>query len=385
MITKITNGKIITENKIISGKNIYIKDGKILYITEKNMDFDCTINAKNNYVSSGFIDLHCHGGAGYEFIDGTKEAIEKACKIHLFGGTTTIYPTLSAYDFKNTENALKSIEKHKNDFTVNIPGVHLEGPYFSPEQSGAQLTEYIKNPDKNEYEKIYSGYKDLIKRWSYAPELTGAEEFLKFLLKNKIVPSMGHTNAKFPEIKQDYEKGCKLVTHLYSCTSSITRENGFRILGVNECAYLFDDMYVEAIADGCHLPKELLKLIYKLKGSDKICLVTDSIRFGGMKSVTDTKKYPYTIENGVAKLKDKNAFAGSIATANILVKNCLKADIPIETAVKMITEVPAKIMGLKTKGKIKENYDADIIIFDKNINITHIIAKGTIVKKPPKE
>lgn len=117
------------------------------------------------------------------------------------------------------------------------------------------------------------------------------------------------------------------------------------------------------------MPPELIKLIYKLKGSDRICLVTDAIRFGGMEDVLEQEEYPYIIEDGVAKLKNKKAFAGSIATSKTLVKTCLKADVPLESAVKMITEVPAKIMGLETKGKLKENFDADLVVFDENINI----------------
>lgn len=379
MITKITNGRIITENRIIWDKSLYVKDEKILCITGENLSADRVIDAGNHYIAPGFIDLHCHGGGGAEFIDGTQEGFQKACDIHLKSGTTTIYPTLSAYHYNQTKYALDSIAGYKNTAAANVPGVHLEGPYFSPEQSGAQLTECIKPPDKGEYEKLYAEHGDLIKRWSYAPELAGAEVFLSFLIQNHIVASMGHTNAQYPEIKKAYEGGCRLITHLYSCTSSITRKNGFRILGVNECAYLFDEMYVEIIADGCHLPPELIKLIYKLKGSDRICLVTDAIRFGGMEDVPEQEEYPYIIEDGVAKLKNKKAFAGSIATSKTLVKTCLKADVPLESAVKMITEVPAKIMGLETKGKLKENFDADIVVFDENINIKSVMVKGKSV------
>ena len=191
---------------------------------------------------------------------------------------------------------------------------------------------------------------------------------------------MGHTDAQYPYVKQAYDNGCRLVTHLYSCTSTITRRDGFRVLGVVECAYLFDDMYVEIIADGCHLPPELIKLVYKLKGEDRICLVTDAIRFGGMNDVPDTDKYPYVIEDGVAKLKDKSAFAGSIATTNVLLRTCCKkADIPLESGVKMITEIPARIMGLKNKGVLRQGYDADIVIFDEDINIKKVLVNGQCV------
>lgn len=380
MVTKIKNGKIITDGKILHRKNLYITDGKILDITEEEMEADVVIDADNQYVSSGFIDIHCHGGAGFEFVDGTRESIVNACNIHLKNGTTTIYPTISAYNYSDTVKALEAVRKYGHDTEINIPGVHLEGPYFSEKQSGAQLPEFIKAPDKEEYEKLFSEYGDVISRWSYAPELDGGKEFQDFLNRNGIVGSMGHTDAQYPYVKQAYDNGCRLVTHLYSCTSTITRRDGFRVLGVVECAYLFDDMYVEIIADGCHLPPELIKLVYKLKGEDRICLVTDAIRFGGMNDVPDTDKYPYVIEDGVAKLKDKSAFAGSIATTNVLLRTCCKkADIPLESGVKMITEIPARIMGLKNKGVLRQGYDADIVIFDEDINIKKVLVNGQCV------
>lgn len=378
MITKIKNGRIIADEKIIYNKNLYIDNEKILCITEEELHADNLIDADGGYVSPGFIDIHCHGGAGFEFVDGTREALTGAAGIHLKNGTTTIYPTVSAYNYTDTVSALEAVRKYREKVGINIPGVHLEGPYFSEKQSGAQLPEFIKAPDKREYEGLYYEYGDLIKRWSYAPELEGAKEFQDFLNGNGIVGSMGHTDAEYEFVKQAYDNGCRLVTHLYSCTSTITRKNGFRILGVIECAYLFDDMYVEIIADGCHLPTELIKLIYKLKGDDKICLVTDAIRFGGMSRVSDTEKYPYIIEDGVAKLKNKNAFAGSIATANVLLRNCRAAGISMESSVKMITEIPARVMGLNSKGVLKPGMDADIVIFDEAINVKHVFVNGKI-------
>ena len=170
----------------------------------------------------------------------------------------------------------------------------------------------------------------------------------------------------------------KLITHLYSCTSTITRKSGFRILGVIETAYLYDNIDVETIADGCHLPPELLKLIYKFKGDENMCLVTDAIRHGGMTNIenetSENGNMPYIIEDGVAKLADRSAFAGSIATTDVLARTCVKkAGIPLESAVKMITETPARIMKLKTKGKLEKGFDADIVIFDENINIKKVL------------
>ena len=201
---------------------------------------------------------------------------------------------------------------------------------------------------------------------------------MNFLNKTGVVVSAGHTDAEYSDIKKAYENGMKLITHLYSCTSTIKRKNGFRILGVTEAAYLYDDIDVETIADGCHLPPELLALIYKIKGEEHMCLVTDSIRYGGSdgneNAVYADGNVPYIIEDGVAKLADRSAFAGSIATSCVK-----KAGIPLKSAVKMMTEIPARIMKLKTKGKLQIGYDADIVIFDESIIVREVlVSKGVI-------
>lgn len=386
MTTVIRNGKLVSNNKITENLNLYFKNGKISAITQDELPYDCEIDAQGAYVSPGFIDIHVHGGAGYEFVDGTEEAIKNAANIHAKHGTTTIYPTISAYDYDKTVCALDALKKYKDDGDVlpNIYGAHLEGPYFSPKQTGAQDPSYIRTPDPEEYEKLFKDFGDVIKRWSYAPELAGSDEFLEFLNKNGIVAAAGHTDAEFDDVKKAYDNGMKLITHLYSCTSTITRKSGFRILGVIETSYLYDDIDVETIADGCHLPPDLLKMIYKIKTDEHMCLVTDAIRHGGMSDIEnetcENGNMPYIIEDGVAKLADRSAFAGSIATTDILVKTCTKrAGIALESAVKMITEVPARIMKLDSKGKLEVGYDADIVIFDEDINVIKTIVSGKAV------
>lgn len=384
----IKNGKIITENSIIPKKNVLIKGGKIIEISATETTDAEIIDAHGCYVSPGFIDTHVHGGGGYDFMDGGEEPIIKAAEFHLNHGTTTILPTTLSCSFETLKEFMTTLKAvmEKGLCKANIPGAHLEGPYFALAQCGAQNPDYITPPVPAEYEEIIKTFGNIVKKWSFAPENPGSEEFCEALTSAGIVPSAGHSDGTFEDMEKVYKKGCKHFTHLYSGMSTITRQDGYRKLGIIESAYYYDDVYAEVIADGKHLPPELLKLIVKCKGTEHICLVTDAMRGAGQLSGESYlgkkgEEVPCIIDDGVAKLPDQSAFAGSVATADRLVRTMVKeADISVSDAVKMITEVPANICGFETKGKIKENYDADIVIFDDNINVKNVIVGGKIIK-----
>jgi N-acetylglucosamine-6-phosphate deacetylase len=319
-------------------------------------------------------------------MDGTVEAIHQGVKAHLMHGTTTIVPTTATSTLEELFETLDIFKKAKEELKngPDIHGLHLEGPYFSMEQRGAQDARYIKNPDREEYLKILE-YSDDIIRWTVAPELEGALEMGRELKKRGIIASIGHTNAIYQEVQQAFENGYSLVTHLYSGMSTVRRINAYRYAGVVEASYLLDELNVEIIADGVHLPESLLKLIYRIKGSDKICLVTDSMRAAGMPegeylmgSLRNGQKV--IVEDGVAKLPDRTAFAGSVATADRLLKTMNRiGGVPLIEAVKMLTLTPARVLGIeKTKGSISAGKDADLVVLDSDIRVKMVIVKGNI-------
>jgi len=377
MITRITNGNVLVNGKFID-TDIYF-EGKSIIAIGGEREYDNLIDAQGNYVSPGFIDIHCHGGGGVDFADGEAEQVKCAANTHLLHGTTTLFPTIVSADFAVLERAIQAVELAREELPM-LGGIHLEGPYFSPNQTGAQNGDTLRKPTCDEYEHILKNYQ--IARWDYAPEMDEDFQFLKALLSYNVVPGAAHTDATCKEMEEAAKMGCRLVTHLYSCTSTIRREAGFRIAGVVEATYLTDEISAELIADGCHLPHELLRLAYKLKGPDKLALVTDAMRAAGMgiEGEFEIGGVPCVVEDNVAKLLDRSAFAGSIATTDRLVKTGVETGIPLVDILKMITETPARLMGLEKKGKIEVGYDADIVVFDKDIDVKTVVLQGERVK-----
>ncbi|MBR5308431.1 MAG: N-acetylglucosamine-6-phosphate deacetylase [Clostridia bacterium] len=384
MITKITNGIIITDT-LEKGKNLYFEDGKITAITAENLPFDREIDAGGKYVSPGFIDIHTHGAGDCDFADNDKELILKACNTHAKYGTTTIFPTCTSSSFEDT---LKFVENIRELMKENAPGKpyiagsHLEGPYFADGQRGAQNPAYIKAPVPEEYTKFYEAAQGTLSRISFAPELDGGLELCDYLRERNVVASFGHTDGVYSELKPAIDRGCKLATHLYSGMNCVTRRNLIRNLGAVETTFLEDDVYAEIICDGIHLPVEVLKLIIKIKGVDKLCMITDSMCAAGMGEgnfVIGSRKdgLPVVVKNGVAYLTDMTAFAGSIATSDRLVRVMHKdVGMPLADCIKMMCENPAKVMKLTDRGRLAVGYVADVVVFDEDIAVEKVICGG---------
>lgn len=373
MTERIKSSRIVLADGLLDGY-VYMRDGKIAAVTAEDLPCDRTVDWGDCYVSPGFVDLHVHGGAGYDFGSCTAKEADRIAAHHLAHGTTTMLATLAAAPLAEMAAA---VERLRNCTAPNIVGVHMEGPYFSPAQCGAQNTAFITAPQSADYQPFLAANADVVKRWSYAPERDENGAFCKALCRYGVIPSAGHTDAVGADMQAAFANGCRLVTHLYSCTSTVTRQNGYRQLGVIEYAYLTDDITAEIIADGAHLPPDLIRLVVKIKGRERVMLTTDALAVSGSDEMAgEMNGVAYIVEDGVCKLPDRSAFAGSIATADRLVRTCVQdAALPLVDSVYMAATVPAAVLGLK-KGLLAVGYDADLVVFDENIVVNAVYIKG---------
>lgn len=386
---KITNARIVLKDRVIDRGTIVVENERISDIRE-GIEKDSSIDLGGKYLAPGIVDLHTHGSGGFDFMDGEESDIHGAAhSLAMFGTTTCLPTTLTSSDeelFDFLDN-LKSAQKNRTNNECRMPGAHLEGPYFNMDQKGAQDPRYIVPPRKEHYMKVLKKADGVIKRWSVAPELEGAMEFIKDVSNIGIVVSGGHTKADFDTVGKAVENGMTMLTHYYSAMSSMIKKGSWKILGVTEAGFYFDELTVELISDGCHIPENLLKLIFKLKDREHIIGISDSMRGAGFESgesILGPKNNgtPVVIEDGVAKLADRSCFAGSIATGIRLVKTLSTlAGLDMPSVFKTVSYNPARIIGEEKEiGSIEKGKMADFIVFDDNYSLDSVYISGEKVR-----
>lgn len=381
MLTQLINARILTPQGWLKDGSVLIRDGKILEVTNCDLAVigATLIDVKGMYVLPGGIEIHAHGGGGRDFMECTEDAFRQAVQTHMKYGTTSIFPTMSSSTVPMIEQAAETCTKLMAEPDSPILGLHLEGHYFNMAMAGGQIPENIKNPDPNEYIPLVERW-SCIKRWDAAPELPGAIQFGKYISGKGILAAVGHTQAEFEDIQAAHEAGYIHATHFYNAMPGFHKRREYKYEGTVESIYLLDDMTVEVVADGIHVPPTILRLVYRIKGVERTCLITDALAC----AASDSKEAfdpRVIIEDGVCKLADRSALAGSIATMDRLIRTVVqKADIPLADAVRMVSETPAKIMGVyDRKGSLQRGKDADIIVMDDNLNVRAVWAMGKLV------
>ena len=381
MLKQFVNGRILTPKGWLDGGSIVTDGNRIRCVS--NIDLHVVgaeiIDVNGGYIVPGGIDMHTHGGGGRDFIEGCEDAFREAVNAHLKHGTTSIYPTLSSSTIPTIEAACNVCEKLMAEENSPVLGLHIEGSYINPKEAGAQNPVLIKAPVIYEYETLLSKYK-CIKRWDEAPELPGSVRFIKTCNMHGVLTALTCTRATYKDVVEAHKAGMTHAAHFYNAMPVVYKAHEFKVPGTVESVYAMQDMTVEVIADGLHVPPVMLKVLHKIKGVEHTALITDSLAYAA--SEGDVSAEPRVImEDGVCKLADRSALAGSIATMDTLIRTCIqKANIPMEDTFRMASETPAKIMGVfDRKGSIEEGKDADIIVFDKDINLTYVMQMGNEV------
>ncbi len=383
MKTLIKNAKIVTKDAVLESACLVYEGTVITYVGYEAQPADEIIDAKGSYLVPGFVDIHCHGCLGLAFNGATLADVKTIADYHLSRGTTTMLATTSTSDMGEIEEAMSFVEEHiRTEQRTSIAGIFMEGPWLSPAQCGAQATVYMLKPSVKQLRDLKRKYPSIM-RVGASPELESGAEFGKAGREMGLVMSLTHSDADFKETEKALENGYNLMTHLYSGMKGTERKNAYRIAGAVEAGLYLDDMYVEIIADGKHLPLELLKYIYKFKGADRICLITDAIRAAGLPNgstttgVSKISNALVIVEDDVGKMADRKAFAGSTATTDRLYRTMAQAIGHDMVALsRMASLTPARLMGFCDRGEISAGKRADIVMLDDNLNLQKVILKG---------
>lgn len=373
----INNCNIVYLDKIEKG-SVLIANGKIKEINPTSFENEEVIDASGLYLSPGFIDVHIHGAGGYDTMDGTLEAINEISKTIVKNGTTSFTPTtmtVAASDINKSMKVIKEAKENGTDGAI-VLGAHLEGPFISPKAIGAQNPNFLIPPTIENYNSMVKGAEDAVISITIAPEIPGAKELIRELSKKGIICCIGHTKASYEEAMEGIACGCGHATHLFNAMTPFHHRQPGTV------GAIFDsEITTETISDGIHISYPSLRVAYKQKTPDKVLLVTDAMMACGMPDgMYALGGQDVEVKDGAARLLS-GSLAGSILTLDRAVYNVYhNVGYPLYEAVKMASFNPARHCKVEDrKGLIKEGYDADLLLFDEDINIKKVIVSGKVI------
>jgi len=374
-----TNARLIFADGIRDELEVVVEEGKIAAICERSLAHRKheIIDLNGNYLAPGFIDLHVHGALGRDTMEASAEAFRSICDFHASGGTTSLLLTTATAPLNEILKVLLAVRDFRSAITP-IVGVHVEGPFISKAKAGAQRVEFIQDPSPVAVRQLLE-YADVLKRVTIAPELPGALEAIELFHAHGISVSGGHSDVWDEDARVAFDRGMRSVTHTFNCMSSARRRGVYRVAGLLEFALSEPDISCELIADGHHVSPTLMKMLYRAKGPQGICLVTDATAGAGLPEGSQFALFGQdcTVENGVCLLADHSALAGSAARMIDLVRSMVReVKVPLNEAIAMATENPARAIGLETKGRLAVGADADLVVLSPHIEAVRTFTAG---------
>ena len=370
----ISNGIVFSEDGKFSKRNLYLEADKIVANCEGEV-----LDATDLYVIPGLTDIHFHGCVGYDFCDGTPEAIAHMAEYQLANGITTICPASMTFSEETLAGIFTNAKEYKNEKGATLVGINMEGPFISMEKKGAQNGAFIHKPDADMFMRLQEKAGGLIKLCDIAPEVEGAMECIE-AIADKVRVSVAHTAADFDIAEEAFKKGAKHVTHLYNAMQPYTH----RAPGVIGAACDNENVMVELICDGIHSHPATVRTTFKMFGDDRIVLISDSMMACGLEDGQYTLGgQDVTVKGSLATLTELGNIAGSVTNLmNCMRKAVKEMDIPLESAVKCATVNPAKAIGIDDKyGSLEVGKQADVVLLDKDLEIQYIIKAGELVYK----
>jgi N-acetylglucosamine-6-phosphate deacetylase len=382
-----TNGRLILPDGIRNELELVVEQGKIAAIrptpsprqTDELVRGPELIDLNGNYLAPGFVDLHVHGALGHDTMEASVEAFRSICDYHASGGTTSLLLTTATAPLNEIARVLQAVRDFRSTIRA-IAGVHVEGPFISKAKSGAQRAEFIQDPSPAGVRRLLE-YADVLKRVTLAPELHGALEAIEAFCSHGITVSGGHSDAWDEDAQAAFDRGLRSVTHTFNCMSSARRRGVYRRAGLLEFALSEPEISCELIADSYHVSPTLMKMLYRAKGPQGICLVTDATAGSGLPEGSRFALFGKNciVENGVCLLADHSALAGSAARMIDLVRVMVRdVNVPLDQAIATAAENPACAIGLETKGRLIVGADADLVVLSPQLDVMGTFRCGEV-------
>jgi N-acetylglucosamine-6-phosphate deacetylase len=383
MIKRALKGNVILPDRILI-KGIVLVEGKrisgVYSQKDKFSDKEADLyDFADNFISPGLIDMHIHGALGKDVMDCEIESLKKIA-FHLSKcGVTGFMSTTASSSLRSLLEAVETIQRTEKSQLPSEPlGIYVEGPFLNIKRKGAQDPSFIRGMNEDEIHHIIKAVKGLKTIISMAPEVNDNMNFINTLKENGMTVAIGHSDATYQQAIESFEKGITHATHLFNAMSGYHH----REPGVVGAVFDSPEVTAEIIADGIHLHPSALRLVFSRKGTDKICLITDSIKAAGMgDGILSMGNLKIEVKGNEARLAESNVLAGSVLTLNRAVKNALEwIGVPVNQAVNMASLNPARVLGLdKEMGSIQDGKYANLAIFDRHFNVVETVLKGKSV------